>query len=243
MQADWELIKITPYRASVVERRIFLLHMYDQLFNDINRHLTVIWQSIGVVLGAFAVFSLVEKGILSLDIAAALVVLLSLWLVAHVQDASAWYNRNLVIIANIQREFLRPTDLKAIHYYFANHRKPGSMISCLRIQRVLGYSVLILVLAHHLFDRALLSGLAFLVRAFPSKANLWSYLPKFLSIGLNNAPDFTASMLLPYAVAVVGIAWVVASKGVDDNNYSEFVRKSPGRHIDVSDFDEDTEHS
>jgi hypothetical protein len=132
--------------------------MYGQFFNDINRHLTVIWQSVGVLLGAFAVFALVEKGILSFDLAAALVVLLSLWLVAHVHDASAWYNRNLVIIANIEREFLRSADLKAIHYYFASHRKPGSMISHLKIQRALGYAVLALVLVYHLSNRAFFPG-------------------------------------------------------------------------------------
>jgi hypothetical protein len=132
--------------------------MYGQFFNDINRHLTVIWQSVGVLLGAFAVFALVEKGILSFDLAAALVVLLSLWLVAHVHGASAWYNRNLVIIANIEREFLRSADLKAIHYYFASHRKPGSMISHLKIQRALGYAVLALVLVYHLSNRAFFPG-------------------------------------------------------------------------------------
>ena len=71
MHADREATKITVNCTSDVERRAFLLHMYDQLFNDINRHLTVIWQSVGVLLGAFAVFSLVEKGILSFDLAAA----------------------------------------------------------------------------------------------------------------------------------------------------------------------------
>jgi hypothetical protein len=33
---------------------------------------------------------------------------------------SYWYNRNLVIIANIERQFL---GRKEIHYYFGKHRK------------------------------------------------------------------------------------------------------------------------
>ena len=237
MHADREATKITVNCTSDVERRAFLLHMYDQLFNDINRHLTVIWQSVGVLLGAFAVFSLVEKGILSFDLAAALVVLLSLWLVAHVQDASAWYNRNLVIIANIEREFLRSTNLKNIHYYFASHRKPGSMISHLRIQRALGYTVLALVLMYHLSSRACLSWIALIVKAVPAGSNLTSYLPQCLSNELNNAPAFTVSMLLPYAVAIIGTRWILTSRRLDDERYRQFIR-----HVDVSDFGGDTEH-
>ena len=37
-------------------RKEFLLHMYDQMFNDINRHIMVIWQSVGVLVAAFATF-------------------------------------------------------------------------------------------------------------------------------------------------------------------------------------------
>jgi hypothetical protein len=106
-------------------RRDFLLAMYGQLMNDINRHIVVVWQSVGVLFGAFAVFALVEKKIVSLDIATSLILLLCAWVVAHVYDAGYWYNRNLVIIANIERQFLRPSDLREIHYYFGRHRKTG----------------------------------------------------------------------------------------------------------------------
>lgn len=84
-------------------RRDFLLAMYGQLMNDINRHIVVVWQSVGVLFGAFAVFALVEKQIVSLDIATSLIVILCTWVIAHVYDAGYWYNRNLVIIANIER--------------------------------------------------------------------------------------------------------------------------------------------
>ena len=97
-------------------RSDFLIAMYNQMMNDINRHIIVVWQDVGVLLGAFAVFALVEKQILSLDIATALIILLCIWMLAHVYDASYWYNRNLVIIANIERQFLRDSDLKEIHF-------------------------------------------------------------------------------------------------------------------------------
>lgn len=44
-----------------MSREDLLLKMYDQMFNDINRHIMVVWQSVGVLVGAFAVFALVEK--------------------------------------------------------------------------------------------------------------------------------------------------------------------------------------
>jgi hypothetical protein len=122
----------------MTEREELLLKMYDQMFNDINRHIMVVWQSVGVVVGAFAIFSLVEKNVVSLDIAVSVVLLLCAWLHAHLLDAAYWYNRNLVIIANIERQFLKREDLKNIHYYFGAHRPKNKMIEHLRIQVALG---------------------------------------------------------------------------------------------------------
>jgi hypothetical protein len=48
------------------DRKKLLLKMYDQMFNDINSHGIVVWQSIGVVVGAFAIFALVEKNIVTI---------------------------------------------------------------------------------------------------------------------------------------------------------------------------------
>src|SRR5229473_588490 len=95
-------------------RKEFLLKMYDQMFNDIDTHILVVWQSVGVLVGAFAIFALAEKQVISFDMATAMVVLLASWLLAHLQDASYWYNRNLVIIANIERQFLVESDLRSI---------------------------------------------------------------------------------------------------------------------------------
>jgi hypothetical protein len=127
-------------------RTDFLIAMYNQLMNDINRHIIVIWQSVGVLFGAFAVFALVEKGTISFDFAATLVVVLCIWVIAHVYDASYWYNRNLVIIANIERQFLRQSDLREIHYYFGAHRRGDAMITHLELQRNLAIGIAILVL-------------------------------------------------------------------------------------------------
>src|SRR3546814_12158683 len=85
-----------------------------------------------------------------LDVAASLIILLCAWLYAHMLDAAYWYNRNLVIIANIERQFLLNSDLQDIQYYFGAHRsKKNRMISHLKIQSALGVAVGGLVIFFH----------------------------------------------------------------------------------------------
>ena len=140
--------------SAMDDRKTFLLEMYRQMFADINRHMTVVWQSVSVVIGAFAIFALVEKAIIPLDIASSLIVMLCAWLYAHMLDAGYWYNRNLVIIANIEKQFLLESDLTDIQYYFGAHRsKKNKMISQLRIQAFLGVGIAVLVVLSHFIDR------------------------------------------------------------------------------------------
>ena len=61
------------------KRPEFLLEMYKQMMADINRHIMVVWQSIGVLLGSFAIIGMVEKKVLSLDFAASLFVMICTW--------------------------------------------------------------------------------------------------------------------------------------------------------------------
>ena len=188
-------------------REQFLIHMYDQMFNDINRHIMVVWQSISLVIGAFAVFALVEKEFIPLDIAIAIIVLSSLWLLAHLEDASYWYNRNLAIIANIERQFLLETDLRNIHYYFGKHRDDNSMIGHLKIQYVFGVAVALLVLLYHLSERVM--------PAFNSD-------PKSLSL----------VAVLPYLSAAVAGSYVWCRHRKNIVKYSEFLSNSPGISVD-----------
>ncbi len=130
----------------------FLIEMYKQMFMNINRHITIIWQSVSVLVGAFALFSLVGNQVISLDLAASIMVLLAGWLGAHMFDANCWFNRNMGIIANIERQFLTEEDTTNIHFYFTKHR-PNKLISHLRIQLCLGISLSILVLVYHFIIR------------------------------------------------------------------------------------------
>jgi hypothetical protein len=190
------------------DRRTFLLEMYREMFADINRHITVVWQSVGVVIGAFALFSLSEKQIMPLDIAISLIVMLCGWLYAHMLDAGYWYNRNLVIIANIERQFLLGSDQKDIQFYFGKHRSDGNkMISHLRIQASLGIGVGILVILFHFFDRVL-----------PGMSAQVSH--------------FDVQRTLPYVVSLAVLIFGYRFGKDRDDAYQSFLSNSPGITVD-----------
>ncbi len=181
--------------------------MYDQMFNDIDAHLKVVWQSIAVVVGAFAIFSLVEKKVISIDVASTLVVVITAWLLANLIDAGYWYNRNLVIIANIERDFLRDTDLREIHYYFGSHRPKNKMFSHLRIQFAFGVAIGIAVVLWH-----------FLERVLPA---------------LRQAL-FDPAAAIPYAVMAAAVIYLIRLRRYGDRKYQEFVQNSPGKEINTT---------
>jgi hypothetical protein len=192
----------------MIDRRDeFLLEMYKQMFNDINRHIMVVWQSVGVLVGAFAIFALVEKNILSADLASAVIVLLCGWLYAHLVDSAYWYNRNLAIIANIERQFLKESDLREIHYYFGKHRPNNKMITHLRIQQTLGIGLGGLVLVYH-----------FMVRIWPGM--------------MLRSGSFDPVRTIPYLIAIAAFFYGRYVMKARDSDYQEFITNSPG--IEVS---------
>jgi fumarate reductase subunit C len=190
------------------KRDELLLKMYDQLFNDINRHITVIWQSVSVVVGAFAIFALAEKKVVTLDIATAIIVLLVNWLIAHLYDAAYWYNRNLTMIANIERQFLTKKDLKDIHYCFGKHRPANKMLTHLKIQYALGIGLGGTVLLFH-----------FMIRVFP---------------GFNSPIScFDPVRSLPYVLLFISIIYLFFLRRNRKESYKEFLKNSPGIDIDT----------
>jgi len=190
------------------KREELLLKMYDQMFNDINRHIMVVWQCVGVLIGAFAIFALVEKKVVSLDIAASIVLLLCFWLMCHLLDAAYWYNRNLVIIANIERQFLQKDDLKQIHYYFGKHRPGNVMIEHLKIQFYLGIGLALIVMGYH-----------FIERVVP---------------GIDQpVTNFEPIRAIPYILVVLSIAYVWSLANKLNKKYQEFMTNSPGIDFDT----------
>jgi hypothetical protein len=198
-------------------RADFLQKMYAQMFDDIKVQLQIVWQAVAVVAGTFGLFALVEKGVIPLDVAVAVIVLIAGWLVAHVIEASYWYNRNLVIIANIERQFLRQQDLRDIHYYFGKHRQVGTMIYHLWIQFLFGSCIAGVVLFYH-----------FSIRVVHGFGEPWS--------------GFELSRSIPYLVAVLAIITLWRHKRYKDGEYREFLRNSPGISIDTQGIEYGTGH-
>ena len=124
----------------------------------------------------------------------------------NVYDAGYWYNRNLVIIANIERQFLRRSDLHDIHYYFGKHRKTGALITHLEIQMWLAVAVAALVLTVH-----------FATVVLP----IWK-----------NAKEGTGLTYLPWAATAAGLVAWWWSKRKAAKRYETFIKNSPGIPID-----------
>ncbi|QDP25884.1 hypothetical protein [Bradyrhizobium cosmicum] len=114
----------------------------------------------------------------------------------------------MVIIANIERQFLLPSDLRDIHYYFGRHRKTGALITHLEIQLSLAVGVALLVLVTHFFTVVL---------------PIWQK----EKVG-------TALNYLPWVVAVFGIGFWAAAKRKASDRYKTFLNNSPGKAIDDS---------
>lgn len=184
----------------------FLLEMYRQLWNSINRHIILGWQSAGVLVTVFATLSLVEKAVISLDIAITIIILASAWHFLQVIDSSEWYKRNLHIITNIERQFLQASDEQDIHYYFKENNRGDKILDHLKIQLFLGIGLGCIVLVYHF------------------SARVWGG----IGAPLNRIEIQRA---LPYLVTVFAAIYCYLYKKRRDKTYIKLVTQSPGVKI------------
>jgi hypothetical protein len=188
-------------------RKELLLRLYKELWDSIHSLMASVWQSIGAIIGSLAIFALVEKKIVNLDIATSIVVAICTWSLASIIDASFWYNRNLAMVANIEREFLIKSDLVDIHFYFEKHRKDNEMISQFVIQFSFVIVILLIFLIFHFVDRVV---------------------PGFCS----PIKTFEFFRALPYILTTIASIILYKFWNNRKTKYNEFEIKSPGRkHI------------
>jgi hypothetical protein len=183
----------------------FLKQHYAQLWNNINRHITVSWEAFGVLASAFAIFfAFGETKTSSFDFATALIIIVSAWGLGHIYDANTWFNRNLGIISNIERQFLTRKDSKEIQFYFAqDHRKPGQMLQHFSVQRDLAFAVPALVLIAH-----------FYYRVMPGLREPWG--------------NFDPPRACPYVAAILCSIWVCWQRKSHIVKQRTFNTRSPG---------------
>lgn len=194
-------------------RSEFLLEMYKQTSSHLNRHILITWQSVGVIAGTLAVFGVADRsnvtGDTRLDFVTGIVTVLCAWAIAHIFDASNWFNRNLHIITNIERQFLFPTDAEDIHFYFVGHRKNRSekvLVRHFEIHAAMVVALWLLIIGFHFYTRVL-----------PG-----------LGLSLEN---FSFTRAIPYIVTLIAFkycAHVISKSRADDE---ELHRKSPGKTI------------
>ena len=186
----------------------FLKQMYSEMWGNINRHLTVTWQAVGVLAGAFAVFfGLAERQAIPIDIAAAVLVLIAAWQLCHVYDANTWFNRNLGIISNIERQFLTKRDETEIEFYFTEGpRKPSKLVGHLGVQFWFGCGTIALVMGIH-----------FVTRVLPGFHSPWS--------------NFEPLRATPYVAAAICVWWVARERKKQIDRQREFAKRSPGAEV------------
>lgn len=196
-------------------RSDFLIAMYGELMEDINRHIVVIWQMVGVVTASVAALVLAEKNNIPSAYAIVLILGVCTWALEHLHDSNFWYNRNLVMITNIERVFLRPSDLNLIHPYFGKHRSESSFLTHLSIQKKYVISVGFLSVFYFFFH------------------SIWPY--------LNCKYGFDFSKILPVPFLLYFIYQIQALAEKYEKKYAEFLAIAPGIEV-PNDVDFGTTH-
>ena len=201
------------------DRKDFLIQMYQQLCSEIDRHIKIIWQIVGVLISAFAIFALVEKDVISIDIASTILVLVCGLSVAIVIESNFWYNRNLLIIANIERQFLKESDANDIHFYFTKHRKDNAYIDMMLIQIIFVAILAFVILFYH-----------FSVQVLP-----------FMNL---ESSEFVPIKSIPYLVFIFVVWRLILFHKKRIRNYNSFKQNSPGIEITNSDgFSSNSDHT
>jgi hypothetical protein len=162
----------------------FLMVMYRAMWDNINRHVTVLWQAAGVLGTAFGAALLLKRDTTAsepnyvFDVATALVIAAAYWLVAHGFDSANWFNRNIQIIGNIEKIFfakMRQGDW--VHPYGdPQWNRKNKVLLHMRIQATLGGIVGVSAFLLHFVSRA------FPTLRFPGMPDLVVALPTIVLV-------------------------------------------------------------
>ena len=200
--SDPPIQRVEVPSGGVTRRDQFLMAMYKEMWGNINRHILVVWQSLGFLAGTFTLFALVASKAVSLDLASTIIAGTTAWFLAHLVDANYWYGRNLAIIVNIERQFLSASDLRLIHPYFKEHRG-HSVLDHLAIQASLGIGLWTAAMVYH-----------FGYRILPGIGSPWSTLDPIRSA--------------PYIASAIGLGLLSVFLKKQRNRYEQFLRDAPG---------------
>ncbi len=185
------------------KRAEFLIKMYETYNAEIARHFGLAWQAVSVFLASIVAIVAAIKEIAGIPAYAiiSLYFFLVTWAIEVVIDAAFWYNRNLVVVANIERQFMKPSDARDIHWYFLEHRPFNKPITFMRSLLLFLVSIALAVLLFY-----------------------------FLLPEINKQKEFfcTFSSYIPLLVAL-GLSLVIRNFAIGKNSeYSTFLANAPG---------------
>jgi hypothetical protein len=160
----------------------FLLEMYKECSGHLDRHVSSVWECFAVLVVAATAVT-VDHGDLVFDYAIAFAIVVCIWFGASNIDASSWFNRNITIIANIERLFLDRGDAKLVHRHFLRPLRRPKMVRYFKVHFALAMVLAVGLLLMHLQLR--LSPLGFEIKVTE------------------------AARLLPAAVFIVGLLTLV----------------------------------
>jgi hypothetical protein len=192
-----------PSMDSEVARQQFLLSMYDQMWNNTTRHITLIWEPITVIfaiIGSILVAEFQNLNFFIMSIFIFVAYLVIGWFLAHIYDSSGWVNRNLVIITNIEKQFLVASDAQEIHPYFNLDHKKRKMLEHFKIQYFLGI-VLGFAVTIYYVGKCFLNGFC-----------------------------FSNATYIPAAGIIIAAIYVYHVRQSSKNSFQELIQNSPGKN-------------
>lgn len=179
----------------------FLLQLYMQLWNSINIHIQVVWQSVAVMITAFGALAVVSRDASAIDFVVTLIVSGSAWLAAHALNAGYWYRQNLFMVQQIERHFLGRQASQFIPITGNSSGQADSglkMPTYVRTQIALAGSIVATVLAFH-----------FSIRVWPG-------------IG-SPIQQFELSRSLPYVAFALAVALLIITRNHLVDDYAKIV--------------------
>lgn len=185
------------------KRPDFLIKMYEVYNNEIDRHFGFAWQAVSVFAASIVTILTSTETIAGIPSYAALslYIVLVTWGIETIIDSYFWYNRNLVVIANIERQFLQDKDAKEIHYYFQSHRKSNKPITFFNNLLLFLIATPLLVIAFYFW--------------IPATAGRYYFYHDI-------------STYIPLVILVIAILQIRASTQKRNAHYREFMTQSPG---------------
>lgn len=185
------------------ERKQFLLKMYDQMWNNISRHINLTGQCVGAVVGSSVLIYFSQSTPQWMDIACSLIYCIWAWLINQIYDSNNWCNRNMAIVSNIERQFLTKSDETEIHCFISGPFKAEHVLQNFKTQVALSISIVSIVGVVH-----------FTQRVFP-----W----------LSGKTPFEILVLLPIIFFFAFFVSLFIIRRVTFNKQKEFLETSPGK--------------